>query len=273
MNPWLAIAIGLLGMMAVMLMLWLRQRATHNAGIVDIAWSFGTGVLGVFFALCASGWEPRKWIVATIVGLWAIRLGGYLWRRIASESEDGRYQMMRERWGEKTQPYLFVFFQIQATWAMLFALPMLIAASNPTDRFTWLDGVGIAIWVIAIVGESIADAQLARFRANPANKGFVCRDGLWRYSRHPNYFFEWVHWWAYVAIALSGGWSWGWMTLAGPAVMLIFLFKVTGIPPTEAQAIRSRGEAYREYQRTTSALIPWPPKRQAGEPRRREAMT
>lgn len=273
MSLWLAILIGLGSMMVVMLLLWLRQRATRNAASVDIAWSFGTGVMGVFFAVVATGWDGRRWLVAALVALWAFRLGVYLWQRIAREEEDGRYQMMRDRWGSKTQSYLFAFFQIQATWAVLFALPMFVAASNPTSRFTWLDGVGIAIWVIAILGESVADAQLTRFRANPSNKGAVCRDGLWYYSRHPNYFFEWLHWWAYVAIALAGGWAWGWLTLGGPAVMLIFLLKVTGIPPTEAQAVRSRGEAYRQYQRTTSSLFPWPPRKNSKPQSHKGALT
>ena len=141
---------------------------------------------------------------------------------------------------------------------MLFALPMLVAANNPTDHLTWLDWVGVGIWILAIGGESIADRQLARFRRDESNAGQVCRDGLWRYSRHPNYFFEWIHWWSYVALGVA--WTWGWLTLFGPAVMLWFLLKVTGIPMTEERALVSRGDAYRDYQRTTNKFFPGPPK-------------
>ena len=177
-----------------------------------------------------------------------------------SETEDGRYKQMREDWGDNTQRNLFLFFQVQATWSVLFAAPMLIAARNQ-QPIGWTDLAGLLVWALALGGEMIADNQLSRFRHNPANKGKVCRDGLWRYSRHPNYFFEWVHWWGYVLI----GWNapYGWLTLLGPAVMLFFLFKITGIPPTEKNALKSRGEAYRQYQRTTSVFVPWPPKESA----------
>ena len=121
------------------------------------------------------------------------------------------------------------------------------------------DAVGLLIWTISVLGESIADAQLARFRSNPANRGKTCRIGLWNYSRHPNYFFEWLHWWSYVAIAWSA--PYGWTTLLAPALMWFFLFKVTGIPATEAQAVISRGDDYKLYQQTTSVFVPWFPKR------------
>lgn len=260
MNAWLVIAIGAVSMMLIMLLLWMRQRVTHNAGIVDVAWSMGTGALGVYFAISADGWAMRRQILAALVVLWAVRLGRHVLRRVMNENEDGRYFALREKWGDRTQMFLFWFFQIQAIWAVLFALPVLLAARNPTAHLTFFDIAGILIWLTAFIGETIADSQLARFRVDPNNHGRVCRAGLWRYSRHPNYFFEWLHWWTYVAMALSGWWPWGWLTLFGPVLMLVFLMKITGIPPSEAQALRSRGEAYRAYQRTTSALFPWPPR-------------
>ena len=258
MNAWILILIAWLAMAIVMAALWFIQKRRGNAGIVDIAWSFGTGAVGVWFALMAAGDPARRWLVGLIAGAWGLRLGFYLYKRVMSEEEDGRYQKLRERWGDNTQRNLFIFFQIQAAWAVMFAMPMLAAASNPTPGLRWFDWLGLAIWITSIAGESIADRQLARFRRDPANKGKVCQQGLWRYSRHPNYFFEWLHWWAYVFIAIGG--SWWWVALLGPAVMLLFLFKVTGIPMTEARAVESRGEAYRDYQRTTSAFFPWPPK-------------
>lgn len=197
---------------------------------MDVAWSFATATLAAWFALSAEGYAPRRAVLVTMVTLW----------------------------GARAQRNLFLFFQVQALWAVMFALPVLAAARNPTAPLGWLDAAGIALWGVSLLGESLADRQLARFKAAPANRGQVCRDGLWRYSRHPNYFFEWIHWWVYVCLA-AGSPLW-WIALAGVATMWLFLTKVTGIPPTEAQSLRSRGEAYREYQRTTNAFFPWAPK-------------
>lgn len=249
---------GWLLMALVMAWLWQVQRKRHNAGIVDIAWSFGTGLLAVGFAVVAEGDAARRVVVALLAGLWGARLGFYLLRRVLGESEDGRYRMIRERFGDRTQLFLFGFFQIQAVWALMFALPMLVAASHPSIGLRWHDLVGIAIWLVAVTGEAIADRQLSRFRNDPSNHGKVCREGLWRYSRHPNYFFEWIHWFAYVFIAWGG--PWWWVTWAGVVVMLLFLTKVTGIPFTEMRALQTRGEAYRAYQRTTSVFFPLPPR-------------
>ncbi len=249
---------GWLVMALVMAWLWQVQRKRHNAGIVDIAWSFGTGLLAVGFAASIEGDPARRVLVALLAGLWGARLGFYLLRRVLGESEDGRYRMIRERFGDRTQLFLFWFFQIQAVWALMFALPMLVAAGQPTIGLRWQDFAGIVVWLVAVAGEAIADRQLSRFRTNPSNQGMVCREGLWRYSRHPNYFFEWIHWFAYVFIAWGS--PWWWVTWAGVAVMLLFLTKVTGVPFTEMRALQSRGEAYREYQRTTSVFFPLPPR-------------
>lgn len=257
MSWWALLVTGWAAAAAAMTAMWLLQRRTGDAGIVDVAWATGVGVLSAWFAYGADGLAERRWLVAALATIWAVRLAGYLLVRVLSMPEDGRYTEMREEWGERTQRNLFWFFQVQASWSALFAAPMLIAAYNPEPLGAW-DAAGAALWLIALTGEAIADRQLHRFRENPANKGKVCKDGLWRYSRHPNYFFEWLHWWAYVLLA------WGsplpWLALLGPATMLFFLLKITGIPPTEKRALRSRGEAYREYQRTTSMFFPWPPK-------------
>ena len=162
-------------------------------------------------------------------------------------------------WGGRAPLYFFLFFQAQASWVVLFSLPFAAAMTAPRVGLDVYDLVGVAVWLMAIVGEAVADAQLARFRAEPSNRGRTCRSGLWRYSRHPNYFFEWTHWFAYVAIAGPTMGAWGaWM---GPVVMLAFLYKVTGIPYTEAQALRTRGDDYRRYQAETSAFVPWIPRR------------
>ena len=256
------VAAGWIGIASVMAVLWLVQRSRGNAGIVDVAWSFGTGTLGMWFAWSADGYIVRRAVVMAMVGVWGFRLGGHLLRRVSREAEDGRYQQLRREWGNRRQRRLFVFFQYQALWAVLFAAPKLAAAANPQSPLTWFDVTGIAIGMVAVAGEAIADHQLARFRANPTNRSDVCRAGLWRYSRHPNYFFEWLHWWAYIFLAV-GSPLW-WIPPAGALAMLWFLMKVTGIPLAEAQALRTRGEAYREYQRATSAFFPWPPAGRGG---------
>jgi len=152
---------------------------------------------------------------------------------------------------------MFGFYQLQAFWAVMFALPMMAASSNRA-AFSALDGVAVALWLVSIFGEGLADLQLARFRADPTSHGRVCREGLWGWSRHPNYFFEWLFWVA-IAVVAAGSW-WGTFALAAPALMYWALVYVSGIPPLEAHMLRSRGEAYRRYQRTTPAFFPRPPR-------------
>ena len=244
----------------LMALLWLWQRRSGKAAFVDAVWSFATALIGVAFAL-ALGAGPRRWIVAGLSGLWGLRLGMHLWQRIAGEhQEDVRYRKMREQWGSRFQAYMFGFYQLQALWAVLFALPMAWAAWNHSP-LGWLDALGLSVWVIGVAGEAMADQQLRRFRARSDSAGRVCDLGLWRYSRHPNYFFEWIHWFAYVCLAAGGDGRW--LALLGPTMMLWFLVKVTGIPLLEQRLLESRGEAYRRYQRVTSPFIPWLPRRNA----------
>jgi steroid 5-alpha reductase family enzyme len=147
----------------------------------------------------------------------------------------------------------------QAAFVAIFSLPFLVAASNhATQGNGWLVAA-VLVWALSLGGESLADRQLAAFRADPANRGHACRAGLWRYSRHPNYFFEWLHWFAY--LLLGAGSPWWWLALAGPLLMGVSLVWFTGIPYVEAQSLRSRGEDYRRYQQETSMFFPWFPKR------------
>ncbi|MNS98420.1 3-oxo-5-alpha-steroid 4-dehydrogenase [compost metagenome] len=174
-----------------------------------------------------------------------------------SEAEDGRYRYLREHW-HGHQGKIFGFFMAQAALVVLFALPFVAVASNPrSDMPGWI-AAAVVVWLLSVGGEALADRQLARFRADPANKGRTCRQGLWRYSRHPNYFFEWLHWFTYVLLAATSP-LW-WLAWSGPVLMYVFLRYLSGVPFTEKQALRSRGDDYRDYQRSTSMFFPWFPR-------------
>jgi len=247
-----------LAVMVMMTVMWLIQRKTGNAGIVDVGWGIGQALLPVVYFVLLDGYLVRQ-VVITLMGLLAGgRLAWHLWRRIVGQPEEGRYQALREKWGDRAAAKLFFFFQFQAFLLVIFSLPYLLVNLHQTPRLMALEFVAMGLWLVAFGGEALADAQLRRFKADPANRGKVCRAGLWRYSRHPNYFFQWLIWVALALFALAA--PWGWLALICPALMLYFLLKVTGIPPTEAQALRSKGEAYREYQRTTRPLFPWFPR-------------
>jgi steroid 5-alpha reductase family enzyme len=251
--------IGTLFAVLLMVGLWFRQRATKNAGIVDVGWAGAIGVVGAFFAIFGEGYLPRRILLAALIGLWSLRLTTYLYRRVHGESEDGRYAKLRAEWGETFQKRIFTFYQMQAAAVILFAAPILVGSQATREPLGWLDGLGVLLWLIGVAGVTTSDAQLARYRKKPEARGKTCREGLWSVSRHPNYFFEWVHWWAYVPIA-CGAPAW-WMTVVVPLLLLYFLLCVTGIPVTEANALASRGDDYRNYQRSVSAFIPWFPKR------------
>lgn len=254
------VAAALVGMGVVMALLWAVQRRTANAGIVDAAWSLGVGACGVLFAATADGDPTRRLVAGGLLALWSARLGVHILRRVLGEEEDGRYRRLRLEWGASFDRRLFVFFQLQAVFAVAFALPVLGVACGPAPLRPAQVVLAVAVWAVSVAGEWISDRQLAAFRSRPENRGHTCRVGLWRYSRHPNYFFEWVHWWSYVILG-AGAPLW-WLTAVGPIVMLFFLLKVTGVPATEARAASSRPD-YREYQRTTSAFIPWFPRKGA----------
>ncbi len=250
---------ALLAVSATMAALWFVQRRTRNAGIVDVGWAFSVGALAVLAAVVLDGWLGRRIAVATIMAIWSVRLGSYLLRdRVLGRPEDGRYAEMRRAWGASVDAQLFWFFQTQALAAVFFALPALLASSNAAVGLSALEQAALMLWVAAFAGELTADQQLEQFKREPSSRGRTCRVGLWRYSRHPNYFFEWLMWVAYALFAVAS--PFGWMALACPLAMLFFLFRVTGIPLAEAQALRTRGDDYRQYQRTTSAFVPWPPK-------------
>lgn len=237
---------------------WLVQLRTRNAGLVDAVWSWSLGLLAVLYAACGTAPGSLRALLAVLGGLWGLRLGGYLFLRNHNKPEDGRYRRLRQDWGARADRNLFWFFQLQVVFSMLLSLGFGAVAWSPAaPRPAWLL-VAVLVWLVSVIGEAAADWQLERFKRDPASRGQVCRRGLWNYSRHPNYFFECLHWLAYVPLAAAG--PWWWLTLAPPAVMAFLLLKLSGVPVTEAQSARSR-PGYAEYIRTTSVLIPWPPKR------------
>lgn len=241
---------------AVMAAAWWVQRRLRNAGWVDAFWTVGLGAAGVTSALLV-GDGPRGLIVAGMIGLWALRLGGHIVNRSRGAAEDSRYANFRIEWGDAFEPRMFVFLQVQAAAALLLLVPLICAASA-VGPLGSAGGVALVVALVALVGEGLADRQLHSFRADPGNRGRVCDQGLWGWSRHPNYFFEWLHWCAYPLLALASGWWVAALALIGPAFMYWLLVHVSGIPPLEAQMLHSRGEAYRHYQRRVSGFFPRP---------------
>ena len=234
---------------------WAISVRIRNYGLLDVAFSYGVAILAPMYAWFGPGDPLRKWVFAAIGMAWSLRLGTYILVRVLKHhpAEDVRYQTLRARWPGPLQ--FLGFFQLQAVLVVIFSLPFLFAAFNPASTLSTVELAGMAIAAAAVLGETIADLQMQAFKRDPNNRGRVCDVGLWRYSRHPNYFFESMVWWGACLVALAS--PWGWVTITCPLLMLYFLFKVTGIPLTEEYAVKSKGDAYREYQRTTSAFVPW----------------
>ena len=253
---------------ALQLVLWLVQQRTRNAGIVDVGWAVSFALVIALFATRATAPATTWAVLAVIVAVWSLRLGGYLVTRGAARSpEEGRYADLRARWGTAASPKFFVFFQAQAALTGILSTAFVIPfIAGPRDGTLAFRIAGAALSIIGVLGETIADAQLARWRRDPANKGKVCDTGLWSYSRHPNYFFEWCVWLGYAVVGLAYPWPWCMLALLGQAIIVASIFGVTGIPPTEKQAIRSKGDAYREYQKRVSRFVPMPPKRTHPDP-------
>ncbi len=250
---------GAVLVLSVMFLAWVVHLRQGNAGIVDVAWSANIAFLAMLYGALGPGLAERRVLAALMGGIAGLRLAVHIHRRGHGQPEDGRYATLRREWGGNVALKFLFFFLFQGLLDLVLGIPFLLAAVNPAPRIEALEWAGVGLWMIAIAGETSADRTLERFKADPANRGRTCREGLWRLSRHPNYFFEWLAWIAYAVFALAS--PWGWIALVCPALMLFFLLRVTGIPATEAQALASRGDDYREYQRTTSAFVPWAPKR------------
>ena len=241
---------------------FLVQQRTGNSGWVDTIWTFSLGLVGVGSALWpVAGAAPnaRQWLVAALVAVWSLRLGAHIAVRTAEITDDPRYAAFAKEWGVDSRRKMFIFLQNQGFGSIPLVFAIFVAARFPGDALRLQDYLGALILLAGIAGEALADAQLKRFRNHPANQGRVCDAGLWRWSRHPNYFFEWFGWLAYPVIALSIDYPWSLTTLLAPVFMYWILVYVTGIPPLEQQMLRSRGDRYRDYQSRTSRFFPLPP--------------
>ncbi|MBI3510784.1 MAG: DUF1295 domain-containing protein [Bacteroidetes bacterium] len=245
----------------VMIIIWIWAYRIQNAGVVDIFWAFNFTIIAAVIYFMADGYAPRKEVVCILAALWSLRLGIYLLIRVGShlDHEEGRYAQLRKEWGPKPDRTFFFFFQAQALSNIFLATPFFIIALNKTDHLSIPEMTGAGMWLLSIIGEGVSDWQLKNFKKDPANKGKVCEAGLWGWSRHPNYFFQFMIWVSVFILALSS--NWGWISFVCPLTIFMLIWKVTGIPMTEEQSVRSRGDLYRDYQRRVSVFVPLPPKK------------
>jgi steroid 5-alpha reductase family enzyme len=253
------------GISLAMAFAWFVQWRSRNASWVDAIWTFASGFGGAAYALLSApaGAPPwRHYVIAALSAAWALRLGGYIVTRAATGHEDPRYTALRRQWGNGYQGRMFAFLQLQALIACVLAVSVGLGAANPVRGLRELDIVGVIILVLAVGGEGLADRQLQRFRANPENRGRICDTGLWAWSRHPNYFFEWLVWIGFVLFALNfaGQHPWGWAAMGAPIMMYWLLVYVSGVAPVEQAMEKSRGAAFARYAARVSKFFPWPPK-------------
>lgn len=260
--PLLLAAVFLSGAMSFA---WALAWRTGQSGWVDTIWSLAVGVAGVLVVLVpvlVGGEEltSRRILAASLVALWSLRLGLSIARRTLKGGDDPRYKKLKEEWGSDAPRQLFRFLQIQAAAGFILAAAVFAATRNPDPALGLADLLAALLLIVSIAGATTADWQLERFKADPANRGGLCEVGLWAYSRHPNYFFEWLGWCAYPIFALGSGLLSPWfaLSLAAPALMYWVLVYASGIPPLEEHMLRSRGDAFRAYQRRVNAFWPGP---------------
>lgn len=258
---WFALVSGFFVMAVLFLFAWLWARKCDNYSLVDAVWAFGIGLTGCSWLVILGGGGTKHWVACGLLALWSLRLSWHLQRRIrrSHPEEDARYVKLREVWVGRVPSAFFWFFQGQAVSVALLALPFLLVAVDSDRSWSHWESLGLLVALIGIFGEGLADSQMSQFKNGNRDSKAVCRNGLWRYSRHPNYFFEAVIWIGFYLFACGS--EWGWTMIYAPAVIVYLLLRVTGIPPTEAAAVLRKGDAYRNYQKTTSPFIPWPPKR------------
>jgi steroid 5-alpha reductase family enzyme len=248
-----------LTVLAFMTAIWLVSLVLRNSSIVDIFWGPGFVMTGwLYFALTPEGFLPRKMTLVVLLSTWGLRLGIHILRRNWGKPEDFRYARWREEEGARWWWFsFFKVFLLQGALMWIISAPLLAAQTNATpDRLTLLDYAAIVVWATGFLFEALGDMQLARFKADPANKGKVLNTGLWRYTRHPNYFGDSAQWWGYYLLAAAGG---GWWTIFSPALITFLLMRVSGVALLERTLTAKPG--YRQYVETTSVFLPWCPKR------------
>ena len=258
--PLFATGFGLVALFFVFAWVW--ARSCNNYSLVDAVWAFGIGFVAEFWLFASGGnWTLKRIVAAVLIALWSLRLGLYLQSRIrrAYPEEDARYVKLRQVWAGREASAFFWFFQAQALSVILLALPFLWISLDPDGSWSPWETVGLIIALLGVFGEGLADWQMSRFKRMNRDSKAICQEGLWRYSRHPNYFFESIIWIGFYLFACGS--DWGWTAIHAPVAIVVLLLRVTGIPPTEAAAVLRKGDAYRRYQKTTSPFIPWPPKR------------
>jgi steroid 5-alpha reductase family enzyme len=254
------LAYGTAAVCGLMFVLWLIHLPLRNASVVDPGWAGGLALLAVVYAIGGGGDPLRSGMMAAMAAVWGLRLASYLlFTRVIGHPEEGRYEQLRRQWGGNLPLKFLLFFQFQAILCVVLSVPFLLPALNRNPGLSVLEYTAAGLWALALLGETVADSQLRRFKADPANRGKTCRVGLWRYSRHPNYFFEWLIWVSFALFASAS--PYGYLAWSAPLLMLYFLFRLTGIPATEAQALRTKGDDYRRYQQTTSVFVPWFPRK------------
>ncbi|MFD1331935.1 DUF1295 domain-containing protein [Methylopila musalis] len=236
------------------------ERRTGNSGWIDVVWTAGLGLTGIAGALLPFGTGPmsRRLLVAGLALAWALRLGLHIAQRTSGIAEDPRYAKLKRDWGADAPRRLARMLQMQALASIPLGLGIVLAAHSPAPSLGWPDVAGVAVFAAGLAGGAIADRQLRAFARS--GRGGVCDRGLWGWSRHPNYFFECVLWCSYPVIALGSGHLWGWLAVLAPVCITLLLTRISGIPPLEEHMLAKHGDAYRAYQRRTSALIPLPPK-------------
>jgi steroid 5-alpha reductase family enzyme len=254
-DTWLLALPWLLGAAAAA---WAWSVAIRNVTLVDTLWSLMFLLAAVVYAYATLPAEPRTVLLLVLVGLWALRLAVYLGvRTLGHAEEDARYQAIRRR----NEPgfawkSLYLVFGMQAVLAWVISMPLLGGIAGEPRPLGVLDAIGVALWLLGWTFETVGDWQLARFKADPTSAGQVMDRGLWRYTRHPNYFGDFCVWWGFYAIALATG---AWWSIAGPVIMSVLLLRVSGVTLLERH-IGKRRPGYAEYARRTNAFFPGPPR-------------
>ncbi len=254
-----AMTISAITIAIIMVSTWLVSVAIKNASIVDIIWGFGFAVNAIVLAIAHHGNSGRQLLVAILVGTWGFRLAAYLAKRNLGHGEDWRYKAMRKKKGASFPIIsLVTVFSLQGALMFVVSLPVMFSNADTTPGIGPIAVMGALVWLVGFFFEAVGDAQLARFKKNPANAGKVMNQGLWSLTRHPNYFGDSVMWWGVWIIAAETGS--GVFSIIGPIVMTFFLLRVSGVPMLE-RSLSKRREGWDQYVATTSGFIPRPPKK------------